>query len=113
MPTIEERKLLNVARYNADNKSKNPDAYFPPPEIPEKWIERNEKDKKIREEKEKKRLEKEKEEKKKLKEKYPFPYKPSGPQIAFSFYKKLDDAKPIPEPDGPLTKEVDKLILTS
>ena len=106
-----DRKVITENRgiYASGPKSgKNPDAYFPPPEIPENWIERNEKDKKIREEKEKKRLEKEKEEKKKLKEKYPFPYKPSGPQIAFSFYKKLDDARPIPEPDGPLTKEVDK-----
>ena len=44
----------------------------------------------------------------KLKERNPFPYKPSGPQIAFSFYKKLDDEKELPEPDGPLTKEPDK-----
>ena len=108
---IVDRKVITENRgiYVRGPKSgKGPDAYFPPPELPEKWVERIEKDKVLREEKEKKKIENEKLEKKKLKEKYPFPYKPTGPQIAFSFYKKLDDEKPLPEPDGPLTKEPDK-----
>ena len=108
---IVDRKVITEKRgiYVQGPKSgKSPDVYFPPPEIPEKWIERNEKDQKIREEKEKKKLEEEKLEKKRLKEKNPFPLKPPGPQIAFSFYKKLDDEKPLPEPDGPLTREPDK-----
>ena len=112
---VVDRKVITENRgiYVQGPKSgKGPDVYFPEPEIPEKWIERNEKDKKIREEREKKRLEKEKIEKKKLKEKNPFPMKPPGPQIAFSFYKKLDDdfSKPIPIPEGPLTIEPDKKI---
>ena len=110
---VVDRKVITENRgiYVQGPKSgKSTDVYFPPPELPEKWGERIEKDKKLREEKEKKKKEDELLEKKKLKEKFPFPYKPAGPQIAFSFYKKLDDAKPLPEPDGPLTKEPDKKI---
>ena len=106
-----DRKVITENRgiYASGPKlGKTPDVYFPPPEIPEIWVERNKKDREIREKKEKQKLEQEKIEKKKLKEKYPFPYKPPGPQIAFSFYKKLDDEKPLPEPDGPITKEPDK-----
>ena len=106
-----DRKVIieNRGIYASGPKSgKGPDAYFPPPEMPENWIERNEKDRELREKREKEKIAKEKEEKKKMKEKYPFPYKPPGPQIAFSFYKKLDDEKTLPEPDGPLTIEPDK-----
>ena len=108
---VVDRKVITENRgiYVKGPKSgKSPDVYFPPPELPEKWSERIEKDKKIREEKEKKEKENEKLEKKKLKEKFPFPYKPSGPQIAFSFYKKLEDEKALPEREGPLTIEPDK-----
>ena len=77
-----DRKVIieNRGIYASGPKSgKGPDAYFPPPEIPENWIERNEKDRELREKREKEKIAKEKEEKKKMKEKYPFPYKPPGP----------------------------------
>ena len=50
---VEDRKVIieNRGIYVQGPKSgKGPDVYFPDPEIPEKWIERNENDKKIREE---------------------------------------------------------------
>ena len=106
-----DRKVITENRgiYAQGTKTgKGPDVYFPPPEITEKLSEQKIKDEKLREEKEKKKKEQEKIELAKLKERNPFPYKPSGPQIAFSFYKKLDDEKPLPPPDGPLTKVPDK-----
>ena len=70
---------------------KGPDVYFPPPESTKKL-----------------KIQKEKLEIAKRKERNPFPFKPTGPQIAFSFYKKLDDDKPLPERTLPLTIEPDK-----
>lgn len=108
---VVDRKVITEKRgiYVQGPKSgKGPDVYFPPPETTEKLSAQKEKDEKIREENEKKMKEKEKIEKAKLKERNPFPYKPAGPQIAFSFYKKLDDAKPIPERTLPITIEPDK-----
>ena len=59
---VVDRKVITENRgiYVQGPKSgKSPDVYFPPPEIPKKWEERLEKDKKIREEKEKKKKENE------------------------------------------------------
>lgn len=87
---------------------KGPDVYFPPPESTEELMNQKEKDEARRAEKEKEMKEKEKLEIAKRKERNPFPFKPTGPQIAFSFYKKLDDDKPLPERTLPLTIEPDK-----
>ena len=108
---VVDRKVITENRgiYVQGPKSgKGPDVYFPPPESTEKLIAQKEKDEKNREEKEKKRKEQEIIEKAKLKERNPFKFKPAGPQIAFSFYKKLEDAKPLPERVLPLTIEPDK-----
>ena len=108
---IVDRKVITENRnmlVPGPKSGKGPDAYFPPPEMPEKWAGRKEADEKRREEREKKKKEEEKLQKIKLKEKFPNPLRPPGPQVAFSFYQKLDDAKELPEPDGPLTREVDK-----
>ena len=110
---VVDRKVITENRgvYTQGPKSgKGNDVYFPPPELPEKWVDRIEKDNKLRQEKEKQKIENEKKEKLKLKEKYPFAFKPAGPQIAFSFYKKMENEKALPQPDGPLTKEIDKKI---
>lgn len=119
---IVDRKVITEKRgiYVQGPKSGNtPDVYFPPPEFPEKMMKQKEEDNKIREEKEKKRIIEEKEEQKRLKEKYPFKFKPAGPQIAFNFYKNISNEdektlnlieklKPKLEPNMPLTFEPDK-----
>ena len=94
---IVDRKVITENRgiYAQGPKSgKGPDVYFPPPEPTEKLLKQKEEDERIRIEKEKKKKQQELIEKKKLKERNPFPFKPGGPQIQFSFYKKLDDDKP-------------------
>ena len=104
---VVDRKVIteNKGIYASGPKSgKGPDAYFPPPESTEKLMQQKEEDEKNRIEKEKKKKQQEAIEKKKLKEKNPFPFKPGGPQIQFSFYKKLDDDKP----ELPLAKEPEK-----
>ena len=101
---VVDRKVITENRgiYVQGPKSgKGPDAYFPPPESTDKLMKQKEEDEKIREKKEKKRKEEELIEKKRLKERNPFPFKPGGPQIQFSFYKKLNDDKP----ELPLAKE--------
>ena len=54
--------------------------------------------------------------KKKLKERNPFPFKPGGPQIQFSFYKKLNDEKPelplAPEPKKKIYKTDNFKVIT-
>ena len=70
-----DRKVITENRgiYASGPKlGKTPDVYFPPPEIPEIWVERNKKDREIREKKEKQKLEQEKIEKKKIKRKISF-----------------------------------------
>ena len=104
---VVDRKVITENRgiYASGPKSgKGPDAYFPPPESTEKLMQQKEEDEKNRIEKEKKKKQQEAIEKKKLKEKNPFPFKPGGPQIQFSFYKKLDDDKP----ELPPAKEKEK-----
>ena len=94
---VVDRKVITENRgiYTQGPKSgKGPDVYFPPPEPTEKLLKQKEEDERIRIEKEKKKKQQELIEKKKLKERNPFPFKPGGPQIQFSFYKKLDDDKP-------------------
>ena len=101
---IIDRKVITESRgiYASGPKSgKGPDVYFPPPEPTENLMKQKEIDEKIRIEREKKRKEQEAIEKKKLKERNPFPFKPGGPQVQFSFYKKLNDDKP----ELPLAKE--------
>ena len=64
----------------------------------------------------KKKKEQEIIEKKKLKERNPFPFKPGGPQIQFSFYKKLNDEKPelplAPEPKKKIYKTDNFKVIT-
>ena len=106
---IVDRKVITENRgiYASGPKSgKGPDVYFPPPESTEKLMKQKEEDEKIREKKEKQKKEQELIEQKKLKERNPFPFKPGGPQILFSFYKKLPDDKP----ELPLSKEPPKKI---
>ena len=106
---IVDRKVITENRgiYAQGPKSgKGPDVYFPPPESTEQLMKQKEEDDKIREKKEKLKKEQELIEKKKLKERNPFPFKPGGPQILFSFYKKLPDDKP----ELPLSKEPPKKI---
>ena len=106
---IVDRKVITENRgiYVQGPKSgKGPDVYFPPPESTEKLMKQKEEDEKIREKREKKKKEEEMIEKKRLKERNPFPFKPGGPQIQFSFYKKLNDDKP----ELPLAKEPEKKI---
>jgi len=106
---IVDRKVITENRgiYVQGPKSgKGPDVYFPPPESTENLIKQKEEDEKIREKREKKKKEEEMIEKKKLKERNPFPFKPGGPQVLFSFYKKLNDDKP----ELPLAKEPVKKI---
>ena len=86
---VVDRKVITENRgiyASAPKTGKGPDVYFPPPESTEKLMQQKEEDEKIREKKEKKRKEQELIEKKKLKERNPFPFKPGGPQIQFSFY---------------------------
>ena len=104
---IVDRKVITENRgiYAQGPKSgKGPDVYFPPPEPTEKLLKQKEEDERIRIEREKKKKQQELIEKKKLKERNPFPFKPGGPQIQFSFYKKLDDDKP----ELPPAKEKEK-----
>ena len=104
---IVDRKVITENRgiYASGPKSgKGPDVYFPPPEPTEKLLQQKEIDEKLRDEREKKKKQQELIEKKKLKERNPFPFKPGGPQVQFSFYKKLDDDKP----ELPLAKEKEK-----
>ena len=104
---VVDRKVITENRgiYASGPKSgKGPDVYFPPPESTEKLLQQKEIDEKIRSEREKKKKQQELIEKKKLKERNPFPFKPGGPQIQFSFYKKLDDDKP----ELPPAKEKEK-----
>ena len=108
---VVDRKVIieNRGIYTTILKSgKGPDVYFPPPETTEKLSIQKEKDEKYRKIKDKKMKERLKQYLAKIKEKNPFPYKPPGPQNSFSFYKKLDDEKELPEPTGPLTIEADK-----
>ena len=104
---VVDRKVITENRgiyASAPKTGKGPDVYFPPPESTEKLMQQKEEDEKIREKKEKKRKEQELIEKKKLKERNPFPFKPGGPQVQFSFYKKLNDEFP----ELPLAKEKEK-----
>ena len=105
---IVDRKVITENRgiYAQGPKSgKGPDVYFPPPESTEILMKQKEEAEKIREKKEKKKKEEEMIQKKKLKERNPFPFKPGGPQIQFSFYKKLNDDKPeLPLKDEPTKK---------
>ena len=104
---IVDRKVITENRgiYAQGPKSgKGPDVYFPPPEPTEKLLKQKEEYERIRIEREKKKKQQELIEKKKLKERNPFPFKPGGPQIQFSFYKKLDDDKP----ELPPAKEKEK-----
>jgi hypothetical protein len=116
---IVDRKVITENRgiYVSGPKSgKGPDVYFPPPESTEKLMKQKEEDEKIRTEREKKKKEQEIIEKKKLKERNPFPFKPGGPQIQFSFYKKLNDEKPelplAPEPKKKIYKTDNFKVIT-
>ncbi len=113
---IVDRKVITENRgvYVQGPKSgKGPDAYFPPPEITESLLKQKEKDEESRKKREEQKVKEQKEQKEKLKARNPFQFKPSGPQLAFSFYKKIEEddeylPKPVPIPEGPLTKEPDK-----
>jgi len=113
---VVDRKVITENRgiYVQGPKSgKSPDVYFPPPEITPALQKQKEKDEESYKKKEAQRLKEEKEQKEKLKKQNPFQFKPSGPQLAFSFYKKIEEdeeylPKPVPIPEGPLTMEPDK-----
>lgn len=113
---VVDRKVITENRgiYVQGPKSgKGPDVYFPPPEISEALQKQKEKDEESRKIKEEQKKKEQKEQKEKLKAKNLFPFKPSGPQLAFSFYKKIEEddeylPKPVPIPEGPLTREPDK-----
>ena len=113
---VVDRKVITENRgiYVQGPKSgKGPDAYFPPPEITETLQKQKDKDEESRKKKEEQKVKEEKEAKAKLKERNPFQFKPAGPQLVFSFYKKIQEdeeylPKPVEIPEGPLTKEPDK-----